>query len=62
MTAKKVAKAINPAGFVVPLIKEGQKVKGIVLKKISNGVLVDCANSAFTGIILSKEVKELERS
>jgi ribosomal protein S1 len=62
MTAKKVAKAINPAGFVVPLIKEGQKVKGIVLKKISNGVLVDCSNAAFTGIILSKEVKELERS
>jgi hypothetical protein len=25
-------------------------------------VLVDCANNSFTGIILSKEVKELERS
>ncbi|MFA7717333.1 MAG: S1 RNA-binding domain-containing protein, partial [Candidatus Absconditabacterales bacterium] len=43
-------------------IKEGQKMKGIVLKKIENGVLVDCADGAFTGVILSKEVKELERS
>jgi hypothetical protein len=24
--------------------------------------LVDCGNNAFTGVILSKEVKELERS
>jgi ribosomal protein S1 len=48
--------------IVVPVIKEGQKVKGIVLKKIENGVLVDCADGAFTGVILSKEVKELERS
>lgn len=62
MIAKKAIKAINPAGFVIPLIKEGKKVKGIVLKKISNWVLVDCANCAFTGIILSKEVKELEKS
>jgi ribosomal protein S1 len=45
-----------------PLIKEGQKVKGTVLKKINNGVLVDCIDGVFTGVILSKEVKELERS
>ncbi len=48
--------------FTIPVIKEWQKTKGIVLKKIENGVLVDCADGAFTGIILSKEVKELERS
>ena len=57
---KTVAKAASQ--YTIPLIKEGQKVKGIVLKKINNGVLVNCANDAFTGIILSKEVKELERS
>jgi small subunit ribosomal protein S1 len=48
--------------YDVPVIKEGQKVEGIVLKKIENGVLVDCVDGAFTGVILSKEVKELERS
>ncbi|MCX6823067.1 MAG: S1 RNA-binding domain-containing protein [candidate division SR1 bacterium] len=48
--------------YTIPVIKEGQKVKGIVLKRIENGVLVDCADGAFTGVILSKEVKELERS
>ena len=48
--------------YTIPLIKEWQKVKGIVLKRIENGVLVDCADGAFTGVILSKEVKELERS
>ena len=48
--------------IVMPIIKEWQKVKGIVLKSIENGILVDCDNNAFTGVILSKEVKELERS
>lgn len=52
----------NLADIKVPLIREGQKIQGIVLKKIENGILVDCADGAFTGIILSKEVKELERS
>jgi len=62
MVAKKVWAAATKSQFVIPVIREGQKVKGIVLKKINNGVLVDCADGAFTGIILSKEVKELERS
>ena len=48
--------------YTIPVIKEWQKVKGIVLKRIENGVLVDCADGAFTWVILSKEVKELERS
>lgn len=48
--------------IVMPIIKEWHKVKGTVLKVIENGILVDCDNNAFTGIILSKEVKELERS
>ncbi len=54
--------ATKESQFVIPVIKEWYKVKGVVLKKIENGVLVDCADGAFTGVILSKEVKELERS
>jgi len=50
------------AQFDVPVIKEGIKVPGIILKKIDNWVLVDCLDGTFTGVILSKEVKELERS
>ncbi len=57
MATKKTAST-----FTVPVIKEGVKVKGIVLKEIDNGVLVDCENGAFTGVLLSKEVKELKRS
>lgn len=46
----------------VPVIKEWQKVKWQVLKPIENGILVDCLDWTFTWVILSKEVKELERS
>ena len=46
----------------IPLIKEWQKVKWQVLKPIENGILVDCIDGIFTWVILSKEVKELERS
>ena len=57
-------KASAPAAsqFTVPVIKEGQKVKGTILKEIENWVLVNCENGAFTGVILSKEAKELKRS
>lgn len=48
--------------LTIPVIKEGVKVKGVILKEIDNGVLVDCENGAFTGVLLSKEVKELRRS
>lgn len=50
------------AGFNIPVIREGNKLMGVILKRIENGVLVDCADSIFTGVILSKEVKELEKS
>ena len=59
--AKKAA-ATKASQFTVPMIKEGQKVKGTILKEIENGVLVNCENGAFTGVILSKEAKELKRS
>lgn len=46
----------------IPVIKSGAKISGIVLKEIEQGVLVSCAGGAFTGIILSKEVKDLKRN
>ena len=57
-----IIEQLRSGQIVMPIIKEWQKVKGIVLKAIENGILVDCDNNAFTGVILSKEVKELERS
>ena len=50
----KKATAVAASNYTVPVIKEGQKVKGTILKEIENGVLVNCENGAFTGIILSK--------
>lgn len=46
----------------VPLIKEWAKVQGTVQKKVKNGVLLECAWWAFSWVILSKEVKDLQRS
>lgn len=57
-----IVEQLRSGQIVIPVIKEWQKVKGIVLKSIENGILVDCGNNAFTWVILSKEVKELERS
>ena len=48
--------------FNVPVIKEGQKVKWVILREIENWILVNCENGAFTGVILAKEAKELKRS
>ena len=61
MTAT-IIEQLRSGQIVMPIIKEWQKIKGTVLKRIENGILVDCDNHAFTGVILSKEVKELERS
>ncbi len=47
---------------LIPHIKEGKKTKWTILKKIENWILVDCADGVFTWVLLSKEVKELERS
>lgn len=46
----------------LPLVKEGQKLKWVVVKKIETGVLVDCADGAITAIILQKEVRDLLRN
>lgn len=58
----KTTKATQATQFNLPLIRTGVKVAGVVLKKNDTGVLVDCAGGMFTGIILSKEVKDLERN
>jgi len=62
MNSEELLVQLKSGKWSVPKIKEGRKVNGIVLKKIGNWVLVDCENWAFTWVILSKEVKELERS
>ncbi len=53
---------IKSGEIQIPFIKEWSKLKWTILKKIENWVLVDCNDWAFTWVILSKEVKELERS
>ena len=55
-------KAKEQSLFNVPVIKEGQKVKWVILSEIENWILVNCENGAFTGVILAKEAKELKRS
>jgi len=62
MATTSLIEQMRSGQIVIPFIKEWQKVKGVVLKAIENGILVDCGNNAFTWVILSKEVKELERS
>jgi len=62
MVTTNLIEQLRSGKIVMPIIKEWHKVKGIVLKVIENWILVDCDNNAFTWVILSKEVKELERS
>ena len=50
--AKKVTVQGPAHDMIIPLIKSGAKIKGTVLKEIDQGVLVECAEGAFTGIIL----------
>jgi len=61
MDLKKFTQLLQDWEVNVPTIKEGHRVKWVILKQIENGVLVNCEDWAFTWIILSKEVKELER-
>ena len=62
MVTTNLIEQLRSGKIIMPIIKEWHKVKGIVLKVIENWILVDCDNNAFTWVILSKEVKELERS
>lgn len=46
----------------VPMLKEGQKLQWVVVKRVDTGILVDCADGAVTGIILQKEMRDLLRN
>jgi small subunit ribosomal protein S1 len=59
--AKQLLSDIESGKVFLPVIKAGQKVKGTVIKRGEYGVLVNCAEGSFTGLILAKEVKNLER-
>jgi small subunit ribosomal protein S1 len=60
--AKKAAPAFSLESLVVPTIKVGQKVKGIILKKTDSWLMVSCENNSFVGVIMTKELRDLERS
>lgn len=61
MDSKQLKAALLAGEVHLPTMKAGQKVKGNVIKRGDYGVLVNCAEGAFTGLILAKEVKNLER-
>ena len=46
----------------VPVVKKQQKITCKVVKHLNKGVVVSCEDSAYLGIILAKEVKDLERN
>jgi len=62
MANKEFIEKINSWEIYVPNIKNGVKIKWEVVKKTDQWVLVDCEEHSFVGIILPKEVKELERN
>jgi len=46
----------------VPVIRKAKKVTCKVIKHLNKGVVVSCEDGAYLGIILAKEVKDLERN
>ncbi len=62
MNLQEFLEKVRAGEIKVPLIKAWEKIKWKVLKQTDRWVIVDCEEGAFTGIILPKEVKELERS
>ncbi len=61
MTTKNLIDQIKSWEIKIPVIKEWVKIKGKILKRVETWILVDCEKGSFTGLILPKEVKELER-
>jgi ribosomal protein S1 len=53
---------IQNGKIMIPQIKAGRVVNGTVIKRGDYGVLVDCFEGSYTGLILAKEVKNLERN
>jgi ribosomal protein S1 len=62
MQLSNLLEKLENSGLSIPVIKEGKKTKGVVLRKTDSGVLVSCEGGLYTAIILSKEVKDLERN
>ena len=62
MDLKTFVEKLDKWEIVIPRLVAWEKIKGKVLKQTDRGVIVDCEEGAFTGIILPKEVKELERN
>jgi len=62
MTTKELHSQLLDGTISLPRIKAWEKVLGKVIKRGDYGVLVNCEQGIFTGLILSKEVKNLERS
>lgn len=61
MDKKNFIQSIKSGELAIPRIKEGMKISGTVVKKIINGVLINCEGGAFSAVILQKEVKDLAR-
>ena len=53
---------IQNGKIVIPRVKAGTTTTGIVVKRGDYGVLVDCFYGSYTGLILAKEAKNLERN
>lgn len=62
MATKTLLQQLESGDITIPNIKEGTVVQWEVIKRGDYGVLVDCENGSFTGMILAKEVKNLERN
>lgn len=48
--------------ITMPTIAVGQKIKGTVLKKTDSWLMISCENNSFIGVIMTKELRDLERS
>ena len=62
MTSVDLRAKLLSGEFIVPKFKAWQEITGTVIARGDYGALIDCEWGAYTGIILSKEVKNLERS
>jgi small subunit ribosomal protein S1 len=62
MSTVDFAAQLQDGTIEIPRIKSGEKTIGTVIKRGDYWVLVNCAGGVFTWLILSKEVKNLERS
>ncbi len=62
MNSAELLKQMQQGEVSVPTIKQGKKISWIVLKKIDTWLLISCEWGFYTGIILSKELKDLERN